>query len=216
MSAMTAGVIRPPMLRCTRASPSLTPRIWAGSTRQSMQVTMYRFRFGMKGSRGMPWRAPGSAAKARLRSSSGAMFDKALPSMDAGPPDPQRAPTACGCVMHRLELRVIDALTTCSGAGPGGGQWQDCLMSSGFCLVGAWWLALVGGPVGGGGGAGVAGQVHSQVGRGAQAAARCDGLDGQVSGFQQSPGLADPSCGQPPQGRHAGLRGEVPREGAWR
>jgi hypothetical protein len=49
----------------------------AGSTRQSIQVTMYRFRLGMNGSRGMPWRAPASSAKARLRSRSGAMFDKA-------------------------------------------------------------------------------------------------------------------------------------------
>jgi hypothetical protein len=31
----------------------------------------------MNGSRGMPWRAPGSLAKAWLRSRSGAMFDKA-------------------------------------------------------------------------------------------------------------------------------------------
>jgi hypothetical protein len=29
-----------PMLRCTRASPSLIPRVCAGSIRQSMQVTM--------------------------------------------------------------------------------------------------------------------------------------------------------------------------------
>ena len=32
---MTAGVTRPPMLRSTRASPSLIPRVSAGSTRQS-------------------------------------------------------------------------------------------------------------------------------------------------------------------------------------
>jgi hypothetical protein len=46
-----------------------------------MQVTMYRFRFGMNGSLGIPWRAPRSAAKARLLSRSGAMFDKAWPSV---------------------------------------------------------------------------------------------------------------------------------------
>jgi hypothetical protein len=51
----------------------------AGSTRLSMQVTMYRFRFGMNGSRSMSWRALGSRAKARLRSRSGAMFDTAWP-----------------------------------------------------------------------------------------------------------------------------------------
>ena len=52
MSRITAGVIRPPMLRCTRASPSLTPRICAGSTRQSMQVTMYRLRLRDERERG--------------------------------------------------------------------------------------------------------------------------------------------------------------------
>ena len=71
-------------------------------------------------------------------------------------------------------------------------------------------------PVGGGGGAGVAGQVQPQVGGGAQAATRGDDLDGQVSGLQQPPGLADTGGGEPAHGRHASLGSEAPGEGAGR
>ena len=89
-------------------------------------------------------------------------------------------------------------------------------MWSGSCLAGVRRAALVRGAVGGGRGAGVAGQVQSQVGGGAQAAAGGDDLDGQVGGFQQPPGLADAGGGEPVHRRHAGLRGEAPGEGARR
>ena len=69
-------------------------------------------------------------------------------------------------------------------------------MWSGSCLASAWRVALVGGPVGGGGGAVVAGQVQAQVRGGAQAAPGGDDLDGQAGGFQQPPGFADPGGGQ--------------------
>jgi hypothetical protein len=58
--------------------------------------------------------------------------------------------------------------------------------------------------------------MQAQVGRGAQAAASRDDLDGQVGGFEQTPGLADARGGEPAQGRHAGLRSEVPGECARR
>src|SRR6204780_5084289 len=59
MSLMTAGVTRPPILRSTTASPIPTPRVWAGSTRGSMHVTMYRLRNGRNGSAGTLRRAAG-------------------------------------------------------------------------------------------------------------------------------------------------------------
>ena len=74
-------------------------------------------------------------------------------------------------------------------------------------------MALVGGPVGGRRGAGVAGQVQAQVGGGAQAAPRGDVLDGQVAGLQQAAGLADAGGGQPAHRRQAGLGDEPPGEG---
>lgn len=64
-------------------------------------------------------------------------------------------------------------------------------MWSGSCPAGVWRPALVRSPVGGGSGAGVAGQVQAQVGGRAQVAARGDDLDGQVGGFQQPSGMAD-------------------------
>ena len=71
MSAMTESVTRPPAFRSTIASPSSTPRTAAGSTRGSRHATTKVSRRGMTGA----WPASGRAAKARLRSSSGAKCD---------------------------------------------------------------------------------------------------------------------------------------------
>src|SRR5580692_188335 len=178
MSLMTSGVMRPPMLRSTRASPMPTPRVWAGSTRQSMHVTMYRLRNGMNGSAGTLRRAS-VRAKVWLRSRSGAMLDM-NPSF-VHPQGAARSRTA-GSRKDPAVLRGLDgSAVLVAGGGVAeeshtGGGWED--WGTGWKDASGTPSALVGGPVGGGCRPGVAREVHAQVGGAAQAAAGPDVVDG--------------------------------------
>src|SRR5260370_1217248 len=101
MSSMTAGVTRPPLLRMTTASPRPSPRVIAGSTRWSRQVTMTTCAAGGPGGPAGGVRADLSLAPRKA----GIFVTNRAP---GGPPGPARARGSSGSpAAARRGLRAI-------------------------------------------------------------------------------------------------------------